>query len=140
MIAITSCQNIESLYSCLSEIINYYLELYKKCYSSFSKEFFNEVTSFIDENYAKPLTREEMARKFHYHPVYFGRIFKRIMGMPYQDYLRKVRIEKAKELMKKTSLTISEIAFEVGYQNFNVFWEAFKSREGISPREWRRKL
>jgi YesN/AraC family two-component response regulator len=67
-------------------------------------------------------------------------MFKKGTGINYRDYLKKIRIEKAKELMKKTSLTISEIAFEVGYRNFNVFWEAFKSREGISPWEWRKKL
>jgi two-component system response regulator YesN len=137
---IISSASEKQLSDSLAKIFSYYFDLYQKAYPPSSQNNIEEIKNFIKDNFYQPLSVNKLCQKFHYTPSYFSTMFKKEAGITYRDYLKKIRIEKAKELMKKTSLTISEVAFEVGYQNFNVFWEAFKSREGISPKEWRRKL
>ena len=59
--------------------------------------------------------------------------------MNYVDYVKKRRIDKAKEMLKKTNMSIDKIVDAVGRQSSRRFREAFKRQEGMSPNEYRRK-
>jgi two-component system response regulator YesN len=67
-----------------------------------------------------------------------GSFFKRESGLSFSEYLNKVRIEKAKELLKDPKFNITEVAFEVGYEDSQYFCRIFKKSEGISPRQYQR--
>ena len=58
--------------------------------------------------------------------------------MNYIEYVRKLRIKKAKELLKRTNKTIEEISNEVGWESAKRFRDVFKEFEGISPNEYRK--
>jgi len=67
-------------------------------------------------------------------------MFKKITGINFTDYLSRVRIEKAKNLLLNRNLRISEIAYEVGFQSLTHFNRVFKKITGQSPTEYRGQL
>lgn len=74
-------------------------------------------------------------------PDYLSKLFKKNTGSSLMDYVTKVRIERAKELLERTVLTISEIAIETGYSNTAYFTKMFKKyTNGVTPREYRKGL
>jgi len=68
---------------------------------------------------------------------YFCKMFKRITGLNFTDYVSRTRIEKAKNLLLNPNLRVSEIAFEVGFQSLTHFNRVFKRIVGESPTEYR---
>lgn len=96
--------------------------------------------SFIDENYSGDLTLSDVAACVFLHPNYFSTVFKNVVGLTFREYLRNVRIEKSKELMKDTSKKMYDIAYEVGYKDASQFNRAFKEVVKMKPKDYRSKL
>jgi AraC-like DNA-binding protein len=71
---------------------------------------------------------------------YFCKMFKKVTGINFTDYLSRVRIEKAKNLLLNPNLRVSEIAFEVGFQSLTHFNRVFKKLLGQSPTEYARAI
>jgi AraC-like DNA-binding protein len=71
---------------------------------------------------------------------HFSEVFHKATGIPFVEYVARVRVEKAKNLLANPQLRISEIAFEVGFQSLSQFNRAFRHHEGTSPREYRQAL
>ncbi|MDA3847865.1 MAG: response regulator [Vallitaleaceae bacterium] len=92
---------------------------------------------YIDENYNKEIGLKEVSEAVAISPQYFSKIFKEEIGVNFIDYITKVRINRAKELLNAQTLSIKEIAFEVGYNDPNYFSRLFKKIEGISPTEYK---
>jgi AraC-like DNA-binding protein len=68
----------------------------------------------------------------------FCRAFKQRFGKTFTSYLNHIRIKKASELLKNPNLSVTEIAFFVGYGSFSQFMRVFKTIYGVSPKEYRR--
>ena len=92
-----------------------------------------KVKAFIKQNHNVDLSLEEVAANVFLSPNYFSWLFKKETGMTYVEYLTKVRIERAKNLIETTGEPISKISGEVGYQDSNYFSQVFKKLEGMSP-------
>ena len=71
---------------------------------------------------------------------YFSDVFRKATGIPFVEYVSRVRVEKAKNLLVNPQLRISEIAFEVGFQSLSQFNRAFRRHAGTSPRDYRHAL
>lgn len=95
---------------------------------------------YVQENYRKDLTMAEVANHLCLNYSYFSILFKEKTGMNFVDYLRMIRIEKAKELLKNSIYKIYEISERVGYSNTKHFTTTFRTLTGISPKEYREKL
>lgn len=93
---------------------------------------------FINENYNKDIYLETIAENLGLTANYISRCFKKNKGITYMEYINKLRINKAKELLIKTNKKVNEIYKEVGYQSQNSFMRMFKKIEGISPLEYRK--
>lgn len=83
------------------------------------------------------LTLEDVAEVFGYNPSYFSRCFHKYSGMPFREYLTSVRVEKAKEYLESSDLSINEITDKTGFVNRNYFSNVFKQKTGYSPMTWR---
>lgn len=95
---------------------------------------------FLEANYTERLSLNAVARVAHMSPFYFCKLFKRVTGLNYTDYLARLRVEKARNLLLNPNLKISEIAFEVGFQSLTHFNRMFKRLNGQAPSEYRRRL
>lgn len=102
-----------------------------------SEFYTKEATTFIAQNYALPLTVEDMARRCNLDRSYFGKIFKETMGQSPQEFLIRYRMAKAAELLKTTDLSIGDISIQVGYPNQLHFSRAFKNIYSVPPRVYR---
>jgi AraC-like DNA-binding protein/ligand-binding sensor protein len=95
---------------------------------------------FLENNYTQDLSLGVVARAVHTSTFYFCKLFKRVTGLNFTDYLSRLRIEKAKNLLLNPNLRVSEIAFEVGFQSLTHFNRVFKRIIGQSPTAYRRHL
>ncbi len=95
---------------------------------------------YMLEHQGEELSLTQVAKAVNTSTFYFCKLFKRVTGINFTDYLSRVRIEKAKNLLLNPSLRISEIAFEVGFQSLTHFNRVFKKIIGQSPTEYRAQL
>ena len=93
----------------------------------------------MEHNYQRELSVEELADVCKLNRSYFSKLFKDSMGCPPQEFLIRLRLAKAADLMKGTRRSIGDIAVRCGYPNQLHFSRAFKKRYGVSPREWRNR-
>lgn len=102
------------------------------------KDFYiQEAVNYIEQNYQRNLTVEEVADACRLNRSYFSKLFKDNVGCPPQEFLIRVRLAKAAELMCSSNGLISEIAVRCGYSNQFHFSRAFKKHYGTPPHKWR---
>ncbi|MBP3382277.1 MAG: helix-turn-helix domain-containing protein [Clostridia bacterium] len=94
----------------------------------------------IGAHYAERLTLEEMADMVYISPAYLSRVFKDETGSTFNQYLNRVRVTKAKELLRDRQLKLTDICLMVGYEDQSYFTRVFKKLEGISPGRYRNKV
>lgn len=95
---------------------------------------------YIHEHQSDDLSLGQVARAVNTSTFYFCKMFKKVTGINFTDYLSRVRIEKSKNLLLNPNLRVSEIAFEVGFQSLTHFNRVFKKILGQSPTEYRAQL
>lgn len=95
---------------------------------------------FIHEHQAEDITLGQVAKSVNTSTFYFCKIFKKYTGLNFTDYVSRVRIEKAKNLLLNPNLRVSEIAYEVGFQSLTHFNRVFKRIVGQSPTLYREHL
>lgn len=104
-----------------------------------SDETIKEVQSYIEENYEEKLTVEELAKKFAISSRTFIRRFKKATLNTPLEYMQRVKIEVAKKSFESSPLNISEVMYNVGYNDEKAFRKTFKKYTGLSPLEYRKK-
>ena len=92
---------------------------------------------YCAENYTKPITLNEIAKKFGYTPEYFSRIFNEKYKTSFTNFINSLRVEEAKSLLKKSD-NITEVAFACGFSSIRNFNRVFKQKVGKTPYEYRR--
>ena len=101
--------------------------------------YIQEAVNFMEQNYSRELTVEEIASVCGLNRSYFSKLFREVMGCPPQEFLIRLRLSKAADRLKGTNDSIGSIAARCGYPNQLHFTRAFHKRYGVSPREWRVK-
>ena len=81
---------------------------------------------YMRKNYAKDITLDDIAREVNLSPYYFSRFYKEQSGVNFIDRLISIRIEKAKQYIEQTDLSLKEISGLVGYSDPNYFSKLFK--------------
>ncbi|KRF06568.1 hypothetical protein ASG89_19145 [Paenibacillus sp. Soil766] len=107
---------------------------------SASKEKANwlaQVKDFFDLHYTEHIRVEDAANHFGYHRSHVYAAFLKKYGISPQRYLAQKRLEKGAELLKTTSLSVTEIAYSLGYSELYAFTRAFTTYMGVSPRSYR---
>ena len=99
--------------------------------------YIQEAVNYMEHNYAQEVTVERLAEVCGLNRSYFSKIFRDAMGCPPQEFLIRLRLSRAVELMRTTKSSIGDISAACGYPNQLHFSRAFKKRYGVSPREWR---
>lgn len=96
--------------------------------------------AYIGEHYEQKLTLGEVAEKTYVSQWHLSKLLNRHTGQSFSDILNRVRIEKAKELLKDPSLRIGTISEQVGFLDMAHFSRVFKKQEGVTANEYRNKI
>ncbi len=99
--------------------------------------YIQKAKKFIADNYNKPLSLLSVSEMIGVSPSYLSRKFYSITGERFVDYILRLRISKAKELLHNSNLKIYEVSEAVGFDNNTYFCYCFKKREGQTPQEYR---
>ncbi|MBD8068723.1 response regulator [Bacillus sp. PS06] len=97
------------------------------------------VRRFLEKNYANDITLTSLSKQFHLNGTYLSELFKNQVGQTYSDYLIKLRINKARELLLDSELKIIDVAQLVGFSNSSYFGTVFKKYVGQTPVEYRKE-
>lgn len=89
---------------------------------------------------SEDISLDDLAAEAHLSPFHFARMFKQSLGVPPRVHLTRLRLERACELLEKTDLPVTEIAFEVGYSSNQVLARVFLKHRRMSPSEYRRAV
>jgi len=95
--------------------------------------------SYIEQNYNSNISVEEIAEKTHMSKRNFIRRFKKATQNTPLEYLQRVKVEAAKKALEKSSLNISELMYDVGYNDAKTFRQIFKRVTGLTPQDYRNK-
>lgn len=99
-----------------------------------------DVKKYIDVHYASKITLQELADAAWVSRNYIAILFKKATGMTIWNYLVRVRMEKARELLLHSPLKVYEIANRVGYENSVHFSQLFKETYGLAPAEYKKRM
>ncbi|MBT8145420.1 MAG: helix-turn-helix domain-containing protein [Gammaproteobacteria bacterium] len=100
-------------------------------------ELIIKIQEWLQNHHQESIQIEALARKFKISTRSLNRRFKAAARMTPLQYLQRIRIEQAKQLLKQSNLTIAEIAYSAGYQDSSHFGSLFRKQTGITPMEYR---
>lgn len=95
------------------------------------------VMEYLAQHYYQPVSSADLENQFHFTADYLARRMKQYTGITPWEYLRQIRVERAKELLTNTEYKLPLIAMRVGYNDLSVFYKAFKKQTGLAPGIWR---
>lgn len=139
-------QGVETLiclYECFMEFANQLPHLLPKeqLFSSQKNaqgEKIYQICDYITKNCHQPLTLNEVAKQAGFNPYYFSRIFKKISGYNFIEYLAIQRVKRAQILLANRSLSMTEIAYQSGFKSISTFNRTFLQQKGCSPSQYRK--
>lgn len=129
----------ESLISTVKALENFIDCIYKARESRQTPPI-EKAVAYINNNYARSISLEDIAAVVGLSPAYLSRLFKKEMGRTVTDYLTLVRIEAAKRMLLGGKATIEEIAVATGFNEATYFSRVFKREVGVSPGVFRSRL
>lgn len=115
---------------------SYALQLHSSDQESKERVLLYELERYIRLHVAQ-VTAAELEESFHYHRNYYNLLLKKYKGKSFREYVQEIRIQRAKELLLGTRLTVKQIAAQVGYENTSFFYQLFERVAGVSPGEVR---
>ncbi len=92
---------------------------------------------YIENNYSRQITLDGMAAICNISSSYFSKLFKRDIGENFANYINKIRIRKAKELLETSNDSITNISMDLGFEECGYFIKVFKRLEGVTPAVYR---
>lgn len=95
---------------------------------------------YMEEHLEEPFTLQEVADHLHMNASYFSVLFKEQTGLTFSEFATRRRIQRAKELLVNTSMSINEISESVGYQTAKYFVKVFRTQESMTPGQYRQHL
>ena len=105
------------------------------------RKFVNEFAAIVENNISNEnFSVEDLSREIGISRVQLYRKVKALLGYNINDYILNVRIQKAKYLLSKENMTISEVAFKVGFSSQAYFSTVFKSKCFVTPSEYKEKI
>jgi len=133
--------NIECSHLIYNFILNLAIAVENKIDMNFKGNYIrlSPVLKFIEENYQFEITLEDISNIINLSPQHLCNLFKKTFNITPYEYLIKVRIQKAKELLiKENDIQIKKVCFDVGFRNLSYFSYMFKKIEGVTPSEFKK--
>jgi two-component system response regulator YesN len=133
-------KTIDQIRDCTRRILHSGLEFRERSVNSPQTGMIEQAKEYIDRHYTDPgLSLSEVAAHINHSPSHFSTLFSQVTSQTFKEYITQIRLKKAKELLRSTAQTSSEIASQVGYIDPHYFSSVFKKKIGLSPKEYRNK-
>jgi len=100
----------------------------------------NKVKHFVDTHFSEPVSLGLAAGVAGLERTYFSKFFREKTGIRFRDWLRAVRVNRAMEIMTTHDLSVTEIAFTVGFQDLRTFERAVERHTGLCPKAVKNRL
>ncbi len=113
------------------------IELQEK--ESCDNDLVKDIITYCYENYSGDISLQSIADELHISRCYISRIFSRRLHIGFNDYINSLRIRSACEMLKNTNISVTEVAYTVGYNSVRTFDRVFLSIRGMTPKEYRQK-
>ena len=97
-----------------------------------------EMITYIRQNYTKEISLREFGLQFHLSEKYISRYFKEHFHITLSQYINHLRLEHARQLLQESTVPVTEVALQSGYQNVSYFIRCFKKMYGVSPLKYRK--
>ncbi len=98
-----------------------------------------QVIEYIADHYCEEISSSSISEMFGYDESYFCRLFKSVVGVRPMEYIRVLRLEKARRLLINEKIGISKVALECGFSDMNYFTRCFRRHYGITAGEYRKR-
>ena len=99
----------------------------------------NRALEYLHAHFHEPISVGDAAAYAGYTPNYFNYCFRNQMGIPFGEYLRNMRLTYAENLLRASTIPVTEIAFESGFSSLSHFSRSFREKYGCAPQEYRRR-
>ncbi|MBD8925878.1 MAG: AraC family transcriptional regulator [[Eubacterium] rectale] len=97
-----------------------------------------EMITYIRQNYTREISLQEFGMQFHLSEKYISRYFKEHFHITLSQYINHLRLEHARQLLQESTVPVTEVALQSGYQNVSYFIRCFKKMYGVSPLKYRK--
>jgi YesN/AraC family two-component response regulator len=104
------------------------------------KNLVDKAVDYLKQNYQTEIKLEDLALQSFISKNYFSRLFKEVTGTNFSDYIQKIRINEACNLILNTDMKVVDIAYEVGFKDIKFFYEVFKKIIGKTPGAYRKQI
>lgn len=125
---------------CLQEATEGFLALLEQKYTCTSERVVRQVLDYVKEHYAEPISVADVASRLFVNPSYFCRSFKRVTGSTFIEYLTRLRLERARQLLATTDEPVAAVGRMVGFHDANYFSRVFTRHYDCAPGEFRRRV
>ena len=137
---LTNTKDLTDLSMALMEILHNFISLAFIKYKIPETPALQTALEYINDNYCKEITLQEVAAYAGLNPAYLSSLFKKEMKINFSDYITDKRITQAKFLLKNSNATIVDIAGTLGFQSQSYFSNVFKKYTGMTPKQYRYTL
>ncbi len=132
-----SYKDVRSLTECISYIIH---AIKDNSSADVAKGDVQRAIEYILANISNAISVKDVANYVHLSPEYFSKLFKKEMGENVKNYILRIKVDVAKDLLENPNIPISMVATELGYNNFSHFTQMFKKHEDVTPSEYRNRI
>ena len=136
---ISDAKFVEDFRMAIALILQDFEQIVQKYQIESSSRTMKEILDYISENYSEPLTLHDLADRFNFNYYYLSSYFSVHNKEGFSEYLNKERIKKAKELLSRGDVTVSQVYGAVGYSDHSYFCKVFKKFTGSTPSEFKKK-
>ncbi len=140
---IYSLKQLVTEYSSFDQMLNKICDMIREAMTSNDSEIsygnvsFLNLLKYVDQNYKENITLSTAAKELHLNANYVSQLFKKEAGVTFVYYITQKRLECAKNLLTTTQKTITDIAIEVGFNDYFYFIKTFKKSVGMTPGQYR---
>lgn len=140
-INLSKMETVDDINNCFFELFELIIEKLDERQNMKYDVLVSNILDIINNNYMdQNLSIDSIADKVNMSATYMGRLFKKLTSKSISEIITEIRMEKAKELLKTTSMSVSEIVEKVGFSSSAYFYPLFKKMNGVTPNDYRQNI
>lgn len=137
---IGECKDVSEVKECILSNFSRLIKFNTNSADEKNKKLVQGIIAYIEENYAKDLSMDDLTERFRISKTYISRLLKLYTGKSFLENLTDIRFKQVEKLLLENKYKQYEIAEMVGYKDFSYYIKVFKKRYGITPNEYKKRL